>query len=291
MNNTNIDQTLTDLNRVLKELVAAAHQPVAQEITQFLEFRARKGEENFGKGIIWSGKGYTKQLVFNGNPDRFFSSESIDLDKDKNFSIGNTVVLSTKELGSTVLKSNLQTVGRLQGLIVDGSVNINQYLIYNGATDRLGLGTEAPNAAFSVAENAIEVMLGTNDDFHGIVGTFASTDFDIVTDNTSRISVKANGNIDLGNAKRNPIQVKVNGKLSVGVENPDPAVDLHVAGAVRFSGHIQMYASNSPQEGTYAVGDIVWNTAARVGTGVGWVCLRAGSPGAWYPFGEIKERG
>jgi hypothetical protein len=207
------------------------------------------------------------------------------------FSIGNTVVLSTKELGSTVLKSNLQTVGRLQGLIVDGSVNINQYLIYNGTTDRLGLGTEAPNAAFSVAENAIEVMLGTNDDFHGMVGTFASTDFDIVTDNTSRISVKANGNIDLGNAKRNPIQVKVNGKLSVGVENPDPAVDLHVAGAVRFSGHIQMYASNSPQEGTYAVGDIVWNTSARVGTGVGWVCLRAGSPGAWYPFGEIKERG
>ena len=175
MNNTNIDQTLTDLSRVLKDLVAAAHQPVAQEITQFLEFRARKGEENFGKGIIWSGKGYTKQLVFNGNPDRFFSSESIDLDKDKNFSIGNTVVLSTKELGSTVLKSNLQTVGRLQGLIVDGSVNINQYLIYNGATDRLGLGTEAPNAAFSVAENAIEVMLGTNDDFHGIVGTFAAS--------------------------------------------------------------------------------------------------------------------
>ena len=291
MNNTNIDQTLTDLSRVLKDLVAAAHQPVAQEITQFLEFRARKGEENFGKGIIWSGKGYTKQLVYNGNPDRFFSSESIDLDKDKNFSIGNTAVLSTKELGSTVLKSNLQTVGRLQGLIVDGSVNINQYLIYNGTTDRLGLGTEAPNAAFSVAENAIEVMLGTNDDFHGMVGTFASTDFDIVTDNTTRISVTANGNIDLGNVKRNPIQVKINGKLSVGVENPDPAVDLHVAGAVRFSGHIQMYASNSPQEGTYAVGDIVWNTAARVGTGVGWVCLRAGSPGAWYPFGEIKERG
>ena len=32
MNNTNIDQTLTDLSRVLKELVESAHQPVAQEI-------------------------------------------------------------------------------------------------------------------------------------------------------------------------------------------------------------------------------------------------------------------
>jgi hypothetical protein len=291
MNNTNIDQTLTDLSKVLKDLVDAAHQPVAQEITQFLEFRARKGEGNFGKGIIWSGDGITKQLVFNGNPGRFFSSENIDLDKDKHFSIGNSVVLSTKELGSSVVKSNLQTVGRLKGLIVDGSLNINQYLIYNGTTDRLGLGTDAPNAALSVAENAIEVMLGTNDDFHGIVGTFASTDFDIVTDNTTRIAVKANGNIELGNPNRNPIQVKINGKLSIGVENPDPAVDLHVAGAVRFGGHIQMYAGTSPQEGTYSVGDIVWNTGARVGTGVGWVCLRAGSPGAWYPFGEIKERG
>jgi hypothetical protein len=291
MNNTNIDQTLTDLSKVLKDLVDAAHQPVAQEITQFLEFRARKGEGNFGKGIIWSGDGITKQLVFNGNPGRFFSSENIDLDKDKHFSIGNSVVLSTKELGSSVVKSNLQTVGRLRGLIVDGSLNINQYLIYNGTTDRLGLGTDAPNAALSVAENAIEVMLGTNDDFHGIVGTFASTDFDIVTDNTTRIAVKANGNIELGNPNRNPIQVKINGKLSIGVENPDPAVDLHVAGAVRFGGHIQMYAGTSPQEGTYSVGDIVWNTGARVGTGVGWVCLRAGSPGAWYPFGEIKERG
>ena len=291
MNNTNIDQTLTDLSRVLKELVDAAHQPVAQEITQFLEFRARKGEENFGKGVIWSGKGYTKQFVFNGNPDRFFSSESIDLDKDRHLSIGGTVVLSGKELGSSVTKSNLQTVGRLNGLIVDGSLNINQYLIYNGVTDRLGLGTDAPNAALSVAENAIEVMLGTNDAFHGMVGTFASTDFDIVTDNTTRISVKANGNIELGNPNRNPIQVKINGKLSIGVENPDPAVDLHVAGAVRFSGHIHMYAATPPQEGTYSVGDIIWNTNARVGTGVGWVCLRAGSPGSWYPFGEIKERG
>lgn len=291
MNNTNIDQTLTDLSKVLKDLVEAAHQPVSQEITQFLEFRSRKGEGNFGKGIIWSGDGVTKQLVYNGNPGRFFSSENIDLDKDKHFSIGNSVVLSTKELGSSVVKSNLQTVGRLRGLIVDGSLNINQYLIYNGTTDRLGLGTDAPNAALSVAENAIEVMLGTNDAFHGMVGTFASTDFDIVTDNTTRIAVKANGNIELGNPNRNPIQVKVNGKLSIGVENPDPAVDLHVAGAVRFGGHIQMYAGTPPQEGTYSVGDIVWNTGARVGTGVGWVCLRAGSPGAWYPFGEIKERG
>ena len=290
MDNTTMDQSLlTNLNEALKALIDA-HQPDTKEITQFIDFRAKKGGDNYGKGILWSGQGYTKQFVYNSNPDRFFSSESIDLDIDKNFSIDGVTVLNSTELGTSVTKSHLTQVGRLRGLIVDGSVNINQYLIYNGATDRLGLGTEAPNAAFSVAEMGVEVMLGTNDDFHGMVGTFASTDFDIVTDNTARISIAANGNIQLGNPNRNPVQVKINGKLSIGVENPDPAVDLHVAGAVRFNGHVQMYASEPPQEGTYSVGDIVWNTNARVGTGVGWVCLRAGSPGSWYPFGEIKER-
>ena len=290
MDNTNMDQSLINLNEALKA-VLAANMPSTQETTQFVEFRAKKGGDNSGKGLIWSGQGYTKQLVFQANPDRFFSSESIDLDKDKNITIGGTKVIDAKELGSTITKSNLQTLGRLKGLIVDGSVNINQYLIYNGVTDRLGLGTDSPNAALSVAENAIEVMLGTTDEFHGMVGTFASTDFDIVTDNTPRISVKANGNIDLGNSKRNPIQVKVNGKLSVGVEVPDPAVDLHVAGAMRFDGHIHRYAGTPPQEGNYTVGDIFWNSSPRVGACIGWVCLRAGSPGAWYPFGEIKERG
>ena len=290
MDNTNMDQSLINLNEALKA-VLAANMPASQEITQFVEFRTKKGGDNSGKGIIWSGQGYTKQFVFQANPDRFFSSETIDIDKDKNISIGGTKVLDQKELGSSITKSNLQTVGRLKGLIVDGSVNINQYLIYNGVTDRLGLGTDSPNAALSVAENAIEVMLGTTDEFHGMVGTFASTDFDIVTDNTARISVKANGNIDLGNPNRNPVQVKVNGKLSVGVAVPDPAVDLHVAGPMRFDGHIHKYASAPPQEGNYTVGDIFWNTSPRVGSCIGWVCLRAGSPGAWYPFGEIKERG
>lgn len=291
MNNTNLDQTLADLSKIIKDLAQAAHQPVAQEVTQFLEFRAKKGENNNGKGVIWSGDGYTKQFVFNNTPDAFFSSESIDINKGKSLSIGGVKTLDDKELGPNVVKSNLQQVGRLRGLIVDGSVSINQYLIYNAATDRLGIGTESPNAALSVAENAIEVMVGTNDDFHGMVGTFAATDFDIVTDNTARISVAANGNVLLGNFNRSPIQVAINGKLSVGVVNPDPNVDLHVAGAVRFNNHLQTYASAPPSDGTHAIGDIVWNASPRVGAGIGWVCLRAGSPGAWYPFGEIKERG
>ena len=288
--NTNIDQTLEAFNNAVKDLVSAAHQPVAQEITTHLEFRAKKGESNAGKGVLWVGEGLTKQLVFNPNPDRFFSSESIELGKDKQLLVSGVKVIDSKELGPTVTKSNLQQLGRLKGLIVDGPVNINQYLIYNTSTDRLGLGTEVPNAAISVAEQGIEVMLGTTEQLHGMVGTFTNVDFDVVVGNVPRISVAGNGNIVLGNFNRNPISVKINGKLSIGLENSDPNVDLHVAGPVRLNNHIQMYASAPPEEGTYTKGDIIWNDNAKVGRNVGWICLTAGSPGAWYPFGEIKDR-
>jgi hypothetical protein len=292
MNNETPDP-IDVISQALREI--ANTRVTSQDVTfsdlRFLEFKAQKKENNYGKGMIFSGQGYTKKLVFNPSPDQFFSSEHINLDTDRGYFIGNTKVLDSKELGPEITKSNLKEVGRLKGLLVDGSVTINEYLFYNGACDRLGLGTEEPNAAFSVAENAIEVMLGTTESLHGMVGTFASTDFDIVTDNTARISVKANGNIDLGNVNRNPIQVKINGKLSIGVAVPDPAVDLHVAGAVRINNHIQMYASEPPKEGNYTVGDIVWNAAPRPGMGVGWVCIKAGNPGQWNSFGDVKERG
>lgn len=290
------DQTsnpLDIISNALKELAEnrASTDAVFSDL-RFLEFKAKKTESNYGKGLIFTGEGNAKQFVFGAKPDQFFSTENINLAKEKQFFIDNVSVLSSSELGATVTKSNIREVGRLKGLIVDGSVNINDYVFFNGAADRLGLGTEAPNAALSVAEGTIEVMLGTVfDTGHGMVGTYASHDFDIVTDDTARITVKANGNVDLGNPTKNPIAVSIHGKLSVGVKVPDPNVDLHVNGAVRLNNHIQMYAVEPPKNGSYTAGDIVWNSNPRVGGYVGWVCSKAGDPGQWNSFGAIKEQG
>lgn len=290
------DQTSNPLDIIanaLKELTEnkASTDAIFSDL-RFLEFKAKKGESNYGKGLIFTGNGNAKQFVFGAKPDHFFSTENINLAREKQFLIDGIGVLSSNELGSTITKSNLREVGRLRGLIVDGSVNINDYLFFNGSADRLGLGTDAPNAALSVAEGAIEVMLGTVfETGHGMIGTYASHDFDIVTDDTPRITVRANGNIDLGNPTKNPITVSIHGKLSVGVKVPDPNVDLHINGAVRLNNHIQMYAVEPPKQGNYTAGDIVWNSTPHVGACVGWVCVKAGDPGQWNPFGDIKERG
>jgi hypothetical protein len=251
-----------------------------------LEITVSGGESLVGKGMLLKGQGPTKQLIFNTNPDKFVSTEHFELIKDREYRIDGTPVLSSTALGLGVLKSNLREVGRLRGLIVDGNVSLGQYVFYNDSTNRFGVGIENPNAGLSVCEDGVEVILGTKDQSRGIVGTFASVPFDIVTDNTARMSVGSSGNITF-----NSSEVILNGKLAIGVRTRDSRVDLHVAGAVKYQDHIHQYLNGVPDSGTYTRGDIVWNTEPDVGRCVGWVCVRAGSPGTWMPFGEIKQSG
>jgi hypothetical protein len=245
------------------------------------------GKNLEGKGLLWAGQGNTKQFIYASNPDRFFVSENLDFARGKSITVNNIKLIDDKELGPTITKSNLREVGRLNGLIVDGSVSLGQYVYFDNNTNRLGIGTEDPAAAFSVAEDGVEVVIGTKDSTKGYIGTHASNSLDIVTDNTSRINVSAGGNIQLGNTKLPPVQVSVHGKMAIRVSTPDPEVDLHVNGSVKFNNRLQKYDRNYPTAGSYNEGDIVWNIEPKMNTYVGWVCIQTGSPGIWAPFGKI----
>lgn len=246
------------------------------------------GDNLDGKGILWKGPtGNTKQFIFSINPDRIFVSENIDFARGKSVTINNIKVIDEKELGPTIVKSNLREVGRLNGLIVDGSISVGQYLFYSNDTNRLGLGIENPNSAFSVAEDGIEVVLGSKDSTKGYIGTFGSNNFEIVTDSTERITITSSGNITIGNPRLSPIQVSVHGKMSIKVSVPDPEVDLHVNGSIKFDNRIHKYDRSAPTGGSYNGGDIVWNIEPKMNSYVGWVCIQAGSPGLWAPFGKI----
>ena len=286
---------MTDKLTQAAELLSQALREITQENTtsqndRVVVFSADKDGNNYGKGLLWQGQGTTKQFIL-AKGDKFVSTESIELTKDQTFNINNTPVLSETQLGSSVVKSNLRELGRLRGLIVDGSVNIGQYIVYDNNTNRLGLGTENPKAALSIAEDGVEIMIGSSTGGRAIVGTFGSNDLDIVTDSTPRITLEGGGNIKLGNKAFGPIQVHVHGKLAVGVKTIDTRADVHVAGAIKFNERLHQYLNAPPENGTYEKGSVVWNTDPEVGLCVGWVCVRAGTPGSWMPFGEIKQSG
>lgn len=241
-----------------------------------------------GKGIIWKGKGYNKQIIFSSNPDRFFISENIDLARGKSISVNNIKLIDEKELGSSITKSNLREVGRLKGLIVDGSMSINQYLFYDATTDRLGFGTDQPNAAISIVDQNIELVFGASDPNIGSIGTYNSATLELVTDNTARITVSASGEITLGNPNNGPTKVTIVGSLGINVNSIDPRTGLHVNGAIKFNDKIHLSGPEAPQSGVYSEGDIMWNNNPQPGRFVGWVCTRAGNPGLWSGFGRIE---
>ncbi len=62
--------------------------------------------------------------------------------------------------------------------------------------------------------------------------------------------------------------------------------------AIRTSGSatnakIRRIGTAAPTTGTYAQGDIFYNTAPTAGGKIGWVCVSGGTPGTWKPFGAI----
>ena len=122
----------------------------------------------------------------------------------------------------------------------------------------------------------------------GSIGTFNHTSLDLVTDNTPRVSIGADGNIILGNRNNGEIKVNVLGQLGVDVNSIDNRAKLHVNGAIKFNDNIHMKGSEPPSGGSFTPGDIVWNSEPKQGGCIGWVCVKAGNPGMWGAFGDIR---
>jgi hypothetical protein len=278
------DQKLESLTTLLKEVLSEKSQDINIVDLAYLNFNSTEKD----KGLIWSGSGSVKQFIFKASANRFSSSESLDLAKEKNLSINGIKVLDDKELGPTVTKSNLREVGRLKGLIVDGAMSINQYLYYNATSDRLGLGTDEPNAALSICDEGVEISIGARDYNKVGIGAYNSADLELITDNTTRLSISATGDIKLGNSNTRPIHVEVHGTMGVNVKTIDSRATLHVGGALKFNDTLHLNGTSAPVDGIYKTGDIVWNTNPRQRAYIGWVCIQSGNPGIWAPFGEIK---
>lgn len=191
--------------------------------------------------------------------------------------VDNNEVIWKDSLGKSVKKSYLQEVGILKDLQVKNTLYV--------ADGRVGINTTAPGADFAVFSNGYEIVTHFHE-LTGFVGTSAHVPFSIGTDNTPRLTCRANGDVVVGSETGKPVNLNVYGKVGVGVKNP--VESLEVSGNIKFSERVFSSGEQEPKSGAWSTGSIVWNEQPALGLPVGWVCIKGGTPGGWRPFGTIN---
>ena len=234
-------------------------------------------------GLAWTGSTHTKQFKFRENPDRLWSSETLDLHQGKELQINGQTVLAEDSLGVGVLHSNLRSVGTLKRLEVLGDVNFDNFVSYSAESEKFSIGTEFPSGMLSLGSLDHQFVVDPTESGDWKLGTWTTSSLDIITDDTTRISIDTGGSITV---KGKTVFEKT---VGINVRNFQDDVDLAVGGAVRFQNKKQEVGDAAPRSGIYRQGDIVWNTMPRPTAYIGWVCIQEGNPGIWKPFGQISS--
>lgn len=235
------------------------------ERTTPLEFKATKENSIYGKGLAFVGEGRTRQFFMMPGPDRFLSTESIELSAEKEFRIDHVSVLSKTTLGETVANSSLKTLGTLESLSVEGNTNLGSIIIEDSVV---------------TFTNSINLKDGS--------GVLRLTGKGLIVDDGD-VVINAD-NIQFGDKENTNRNINAYGKLSINITNPDPRASLSVDGMVMLDGKRFSKGETLPTSGQWSKGDIVWNTNPQETSYVGWVCVLEGTPGEWKPFGYIGDR-
>lgn len=171
-----------------------------------------------GKGFSWTHGLGSAQLSYRSG-GRIWTNANIDISGKSSYNIDDIPVLSAGQLGASITKSNLNTVGTLTKLNVAGDVEIGEFLFVNSTFNRIGIGTDEPNGSLSILDNNVEVVMGSPTLGVGYIGTHSSHDLQIITDNLPRITVKNTGDVNFAG------NVHVSGKLTAESVVTDNRID------------------------------------------------------------------
>jgi hypothetical protein len=183
--------------------------------------------------------------------------------------IGGKAVINATKLGSGISESSLTSVGTLERLNVSGP-----------ATFLEALNADAVNAKTLSAHKEGDLLTVNTD------GISTSKAFKITVDGIEELKINDNEFV-IGNNQNPTRPLKLFGQLAIGINTPDASVDLEVKGNVSFANKKFVTGDTSPVFGSFKLGDVCWNTAPQEGSYIGWVCIKAGNPGEWAPFGAI----
>jgi len=155
-----------------------------------------------------------------------------------NIKVDEYQLVSNAGLARSITQSNLQKVGRLQELTVDGETHLNETVVV--VKKRLGVNTEQPDAALNVWDEEVSVSMGKYKHQEAYIGTNRNQALNIGIGRTPQITLGADGITSI-----NKLRVA---QYAIGHGTTVPG----------YSG---------------TKGDIVFNVDPLPGSAFAWVCL------------------
>jgi len=206
----------------------------------------------------------------------YVSAQVPKLNVQKAIMVDHNEVIWKDRLGKSVKNSNIEQLGVLKNLQVRNTLYV--------ADGRVGVNTTAPSADFSVNSGGYEIITRMHES-NAYVGTHTHVAFAIGTDDTARLTCKANGDVVIGSETGKPVNLNVYGNVGIGVKYPQET--LHVDGNIKFAERTFASGEQAPKEGRWDTGSVIWNEKPALNQPVGWVCTNGGKPGSWRTFGMI----
>ena len=206
----------------------------------------------------------------------YVSAQVPKLNVQKAIMVDHNEVIWKDRLGKSVKNSNIEQLGVLKNLQVRNTLYV--------ADGRVGVNTTAPSADFSVNSGGYEIITRMHES-NAYVGTHTHVAFAIGTDDTARLTCKANGDVVVGSETGKPVNLNVYGNVGIGVKYPQET--LHVDGNIKFAERTFASGEQAPKEGRWDTGSVIWNEKPALNQPVGWVCTNGGKPGSWRAFGMV----
>lgn len=244
------ESTVVENNLLTKDLTVEGSMTINGE---FIVNGSVPEDSNFYKNLVSSASASTlgsldvtffdqySKIIFNQ-----IKTEGLDLDK---LTLNGTEIASSNSLGSSIVNSNLQTLGELKELRVSGESLLAQTLYVT--PKRVGVNTIEPSAALSIWDDEIEIITKKKSKDIGLFGTPRHQKLVLTSNNKDNIILNEDGSVQINNLKIGPVM---------------------------FS------TSNSPPNYVSERCHIVWNTNPNLGGPLGWICLGGAN---WANFGII----
>lgn len=189
------------------------------------------------------------QELFEGYSTVIFDNirnEGLDLSR---ITLNGTEVLKGDQLNYGIVDTNIQRLGVLKDLRVNGEVDIND-TVYVGK-GRIGFNTKDPSHALSLWDQEVEIGIGKRERDTAFIGTPRPQNLVIGSGNKDNLILDKEGNVRVQS-------LVVDGIKFIAVDS-----------APNFAGE---------------AGTIAWNRKPAAGSSIGWVCMGGA---VWSRFGIL----